>query len=56
MPVTLLIFLCIAMSIWAGPTMKYLDETASYLGTPSAYINAVLTQDSGKNVAPGALP
>ena len=55
-PVTLLIFTCIAMAIWAGPTMRYLEDTADYLGMPSAYINAVLTQDSGKNVAPGALP
>ena len=51
-PVTLLIFTCIAMSIWAGPTMHYLEETASYLGTPSAYINAVLTQNPGRIVTP----
>ena len=55
-PVSLLIFTCIAMSIWAGPTMRYLEDTADYLGAPSAYINAVLTQGSGKDVAPGALP
>lgn len=51
-PVTLLIFACIGLSIWAGPVMRYLDETADYLGTPSAYINAVLTQNPGRNVAP----
>ncbi|HLV28648.1 MAG TPA: monovalent cation/H+ antiporter subunit D [Burkholderiaceae bacterium] len=51
-PVTLLIFACIGLSIWAGPVMHYLDETASYLGTPSAYINAVLTQNPARQVAP----
>ncbi|NYT25640.1 monovalent cation/H+ antiporter subunit D [Alcaligenaceae bacterium] len=56
-PVTLLIFTTIAMSIWAGPVMRYMDRTASYLGTPSAYINAVLTQHPGRDVAPlEALP
>jgi len=51
-PVTLLIFVCIALSIWAGPAMQYLDETAGYLGTPAAYIDAVLTQNPGRIVAP----
>ena len=51
-PVTLLIFACIALTIWAGPVMHYLDKTAGYLGTPSAYINAVLTQNPGRIVAP----
>ena len=52
-PVTLLIFACIGLTIWAGPVMQYLDETAgSYLGTPSAYINAVITQSPGRIVAP----
>jgi len=55
-PVTLLIFTCIAMSIWAGPTMRYLEETASYLGTPSSYINAVLTQNPGRAVAGETAP
>lgn len=56
-PVSLLIFACIALSVWAGPAMHYLEETASYLGTPSAYINAVLTQNPGRTVAPlEALP
>src|SRR5690606_10692181 len=51
-PVTLLIFVTIAMTIWAGPVMRYMDETASYLGTPSQYINAVLTQNPGRTVVP----
>lgn len=54
-PVTLLIFTTIAMSAWAGPVMRYMDDTASYLGTPSAYINAVLTQNPGRDVTPGAV-
>ncbi len=56
-PVSLLIFACIGLTIWAGPVMNYLDETASYLGVPSAYINAVLTQNPGRIVSPmEALP
>src|SRR5690606_1617016 len=49
-PVSMLILTTIAMSIWAGPTMRYLEDTADYLGTPSAYINAVLTQNPGRAV------
>lgn len=51
-PVSLLIMVTIAMSVWAGPVMHYLDQTADYLGTPSQYINAVLTQNPGRDVAP----
>lgn len=51
-PVSLLIFACIGLTIWAGPVMQYFDETANYLGTPSAYINAVLSQNPGRIVAP----
>lgn len=52
-PVSLLILATIAMSVWAGPVMRYMDDTANYLDTPSAYIDAVLSQHPGRNVAPG---
>ncbi len=45
-PVATLIMICVALSFWAGPAMQYLDQTASYLDKPDAYINAVLSQDS----------
>src|SRR5690606_5829870 len=48
-PVSLLIMTTIAMTIWAGPVMRHLDATADYLGTPSQYINAVLTQNPARN-------
>src|SRR5690606_41944570 len=55
-PVSLLIMTTIAMSIWAGPVMRYLDDTADYLGTPSQYINAVLTQNPARNVSDEVRP
>ncbi|HUH59834.1 MAG TPA: monovalent cation/H+ antiporter subunit D [Candidimonas sp.] len=53
-PVGVLILLCAALSFWAGPAMNYMEQTAKYLDSPSMYINAVLTQDSIRPVAPGA--
>ncbi len=51
-PVSMLIFLCIAMVIWAGPLMRYLEDTARYLGSPDSYISAVLNQSPGRSVTP----
>lgn len=53
-PVGVLILLCAALAFWAGPAMNYMEQTAKYLDNPSMYINAVLTQDSSRPVAPGA--
>jgi multicomponent K+:H+ antiporter subunit D len=53
-PVAVLIMLCVALAFWAGPAMNYMEQTAKYLDNPSMYINAVLTQDSIRPVAPGA--
>src|SRR5690606_7721484 len=55
-PVGVLILACVALAFWAGPVMSYLEETAKYLDQPSAYINAVLTQNPMRGIAPGALP
>ncbi len=49
-PVSVLLLSCIALSIFAGPVMDFLAETASSLDDPSQYINAVITQASTKSV------
>lgn len=49
-PVTMLIFLTIAMSIWAGPVMHYMDQTADYLDRPQRYIDAVLSENPGRSI------
>lgn len=54
-PVGALILACIALSFWAGPVMTFVEETAKYLDRPATYINAVLTQNPIRGVAPGAL-
>ena len=52
-PVGLLVLICVALAFWAGPVMNYLSETAHYLDRPASYINAVLTQNSVRDVVPG---
>ena len=41
-PVAGLLLLCIALTIWAGPAMRYLQDTAGALHAPEVYVNAVL--------------
>ena len=55
-PVGSLLAGCVALTLWAGPVMSYLDDTAHYLGTPASYINAVLTRTTTRTEEPGALP
>ena len=43
MPVSILLLLCIAMTVLAGPTSAYLDRTASALHEPSQYIDRVMS-------------
>lgn len=43
-PVSFLLLSCIGLSIFAGPVMDFLAETANSLDEPSQYINAVITQ------------
>lgn len=43
-PVTLLLGACIALTLWAGPATTYLEATAKSLNDPSAYIQAVFSQ------------
>ncbi|MGB3290899.1 MAG: monovalent cation/H+ antiporter subunit D [Burkholderiaceae bacterium] len=53
-PVGALILACVALAFWAGPVMHYMGQTASYLDRPSAYIDAVLSQNSSRAVEPEA--
>lgn len=41
-PIAGLLGLCLALTIAAGPAMRYMDETARSLHNPSDYINSVL--------------
>lgn len=52
-PVSVLLLSCIALSIFAGPVMDFLAETASSLDDPNQYINAVITQASNKTMLGG---
>ncbi|MFC5387131.1 monovalent cation/H+ antiporter subunit D [Aquamicrobium segne] len=42
-PIALLLALCVAMTIKAGPVMAYVDATSQSLHTPDAYIEGVLS-------------
>lgn len=55
-PVGTLLLGCVALAFWAGPVMRYLDDTARYLDRPTSYINAVLTQNSSRVSEPGVDP
>lgn len=48
-PVALLIMLCVALTVWAGPVMSYMEKTAQYLDKPNLYIEAVIKQSSSQN-------
>lgn len=50
-PVAWLLILCIALTIWAGPTMGYLNRTVATLSEPHASAKAVL--QSTPVAAPG---
>jgi len=41
-PVGALVLACMAMVVCAGPIMEYMQATASYLGQPMQYVEAVL--------------
>lgn len=53
-PVGGLLLICIALTLWAGPVIQYMEDTASYLDRPASYINAVLSRDPVRFVEPGA--
>lgn len=49
-PVGLLILGCLALAIWAGPVMAYLNDAANFLDKPQAYVDAVLAQNPVRNL------
>jgi multicomponent K+:H+ antiporter subunit D len=51
-PVAILLAACIALAVWAGPVQRMLDDTATSLDQPAAYIDAVLTQASAHRGSP----
>ncbi|MDX3893959.1 monovalent cation/H+ antiporter subunit D [Pusillimonas sp.] len=52
--VGILLLACIALTIWAGPVMAFLEDTALLLDRPQSYIEAVM---SHKTVRPlGGMP
>lgn len=55
-PVGALILSCLCMTIWAGPIMEYMQETADYLGRPMSYINAVLSHSPTSVASLGGTP
>lgn len=52
-PVGALLLTCVALTVWAGPVIKYLDDTASYLDRPASYIEAVLSQSPARGLHKG---
>lgn len=47
-PVVLLLLLCGALTVGAGPAMAYLDATAAGLHAPAAYLQGVLAAGPGR--------
>jgi multicomponent K+:H+ antiporter subunit D len=52
-PVAVLVMLCLALGIWAGPVAQYLDSAARSLHQPDTYIDVVLAPQQG---SPGVKP
>src|SRR3546814_5777012 len=42
-PIGILLAVCLALMIQAGPIMNYMEETAQALGSPHLYTDAVLS-------------
>ncbi len=54
-PVMLLLALCVALTVQAGPVMRYMEDTARSLHGPERYVQGVMTTaapGTGKGVAP----
>jgi len=47
-PVALLVLLCIALTVAAGPAMGFLEDTAASLRAPRIYIDTVLATGEGR--------
>ncbi len=55
LPVAILLGLCIALTIWSGPVMSFMERTAKALHTPSEYIDTVLQKQIVPSIK-GSLP
>ncbi len=52
LPIAVLLLCCVAMTVQAGPVMRYMQNAADALHSPNTYIRAVLTQPPVPNPAP----
>ncbi|TAL78332.1 MAG: monovalent cation/H+ antiporter subunit D [Burkholderiaceae bacterium] len=55
-PVAFLILCCVGLTIWAGPILNYLNNTALALDNPQSYIEAVLHRQPALMTPTGARP
>jgi multicomponent K+:H+ antiporter subunit D len=46
-PVLLLLALCAALTVGAGPAMRYMQSTADALHAPTGYVRGVLSEAPG---------
>jgi multicomponent K+:H+ antiporter subunit D len=49
-PIVALLFLCVVLTVQAGPVMRFMDATAQGLHTPRTYVQDVLTTPRTKAV------
>ncbi|MBC7202867.1 MAG: cation:proton antiporter, partial [Pusillimonas sp.] len=52
-PVAALVFAGIALAIWAGPVLNFMNEAAISLDNPETYIDAVLAHDPVRKLGHG---
>ncbi|MEG1768702.1 MAG: monovalent cation/H+ antiporter subunit D [Comamonas sp.] len=52
LPIAALLLCCVAMTVQAGPVMRYMQNAADALHSPGTYIHGVLTQAPVPNPAP----
>jgi multicomponent K+:H+ antiporter subunit D len=52
-PVLMLLGLCLALSVWAGPAMHYMQATAQSLHVPADYVRGVLAPPAAAGAAGG---
>ena len=51
-PVGILLVVCLALMIWAGPVMGYMEDTVRDLADRSVYSGAVLSPDGSSKGQP----
>jgi multicomponent K+:H+ antiporter subunit D len=55
-PIAFLLTLCVGLTVFGGPVMRYMDQTAQALHTPHSYIRNVMTAPRVEPPAPAAAP